>query len=116
MDDCIRTRNWSHLYALFLGGGGPEKFKQHAGGLATGCDASAVKLEQVIEQSNVPRLEKFVSTLLKHNAAASHEDATRKQPFDVAKERKAYGVVELLKPKRAPVEKVQVNILPSLLF
>ena len=96
VDFCIREGNWSDLYALFLGGGGAKKFKKDVGGLATGCDASSVRLNQVIIEDNVPDLYKFVSTLLKHKAPIVHDDGKDESALDVALQRKKYDVAEML--------------------
>ena len=109
VDDCIKKKKWRQLYALFLGGGGERKFQQHVGGLATGCDASAVKLEQITEESNVPRLDKFISTLMEHQGPPVHDDhAAMKQPVDVAKERQDVRVAERPSPKTGRAEETQV--------
>ena len=109
VDDCIKKKKWRQLYALFLGGGGEKMFQQHVGGLASGCDASTVKLEQITEESNVPRLDKFISTLMEHQGPPVCDGhAARKQPVDVAKERKDVRVTERPSPKPGRAEETQV--------
>ena len=67
INKAVADRDWKRLHLLFLGGGGEKKYKNGSGGLATGCDASSVPLEEVI-RNDLPILGKFINILLDHKA------------------------------------------------
>ncbi|KAJ7371751.1 hypothetical protein OS493_023089 [Desmophyllum pertusum] len=94
MNKAVADKDWNRLHLLFLGGGGQKQFKKGSGGLATGCDASSVPLEEVIRCA-FPDLKTFISILLEHKANANPPKGS-KDPVDVAIELEKFDLVSLL--------------------
>lgn len=94
INKAVGGKDWDTLHLLFLGGGGQEQFKKGSGGLAMGCDASSVPLEEVIS-CNFTDLGKFVSILLDHKAHDNPQEG-RKSALDVAIELKKMDVASVL--------------------
>ena len=94
INKAVTDRDWRRLHLLFLGGGGEKRYKKGSGGLATGCDASSVPLEEVI-RNDLPELGKFINSLLDHKANADPPEG-RKSPLDVAIELEKIDVSSLL--------------------
>ena len=94
INKAVADRDWKRLHLLFLGGGGEKKYKNGSGGLATGCDASSVPLEEVI-RNDLPILGKFINILLDHKADANPPRG-RKSPLDVAIELGKIDVASIL--------------------
>ena len=78
-----------------MGGGGKKQHKKGSGGLAAGCDASGVPLDEVI-RCDFPDLSKFISILLEHKAVANPKKGNGKDLVDVAIELEKFHVVSLL--------------------
>lgn len=95
INKAVADRDWKRLHLLFLGGGGENKYKKGSGGLATGCDASSVPLEEVI-RNDLPNLGKFINILLDHKAN-SNSPKGKKSPLDVAMELDKVDVASMLK-------------------
>lgn len=94
INKAVADRDWNRLHLLFLGGGGEKQYKKGSGGLATGCDASSVPLEEVI-RNDLPDLGKFINILLDHTANANPPKG-RKSPLDVAIELGKIDVASML--------------------
>ncbi|KAJ7371766.1 TPR and ankyrin repeat-containing protein 1 [Desmophyllum pertusum] len=94
MNKAVADKDWDLLHLLFLGGGGQKQFKKGSGGLATGCDASSVPLEEVI-RCDFPDLKTFISILLEHKANANPPKGS-KNPVDVAIELENVDLANLL--------------------
>ena len=99
INKAVADRDWKRLHLLFLGGGGEKRYKKGSGGLATGCDASSVPLEEVIRY-DLPVLGKFINILLDHKANANPPKG-RKSPLDVAIELDKIDVASILIDRNA---------------
>lgn len=97
INKAVADRDWKRLHLLFLGGGGEKQHKKGSGGLATGCDASGVPLEEVI-RSDFPDLAKFITVLLDHKANANPPKG-RKSLLDIAIELGKINVASMLMDK-----------------
>ena len=84
-----------------MGGGGEKHARKGSGGLGTGCDASSVPLEEVVD-CDFPDLAKFISILLDHKANASPQKG-RKDPLDVAIDLEKFDVVNMLMDRRVKI-------------
>ena len=99
INKAVADRDWKRLHLLFLGGGGEKRYKKGSGGLATGCDASSVPLEEVI-RNDLPVLGKFINILLDHKANANPPKGG-KSPLDVAMELGKIDVASILIERNA---------------
>lgn len=90
------------MCVLFMGGGSERKYKRGEGGLATGCNASLVPLDDVI-RTDFERTEKvhLVKTLIKHGAYVNGVSGCKKSPLEVAHETKQFEVMRLLRQEGA---------------
>ena len=95
INQAVAGKDWTRLHLLFLGGGGEQQHKKGSGGLATGCDASGVPLDEVI-RCDFPDLKTFISTLLEHKADVSPPKGSGKDPVDVAIELEKFDLISLL--------------------
>ena len=93
--EVVDKREWTKLSTLYLGGGGRALYPVGGGGFATGCDASAVPIEEVIS-SPVANRSALVSTLLKHGAhgSGSGRGNSTLVPLAVAIKERDLGLVE----------------------
>lgn len=93
--EVVDKREWTKLGILYLGGGGRALYPVGGGGFATGCDASAVPIEEVIS-SPVANRSALVSTLLKHGAhgSGSGRGNSTLVPLAVAIKERDLGLVE----------------------
>ena len=95
MDDAISKQSWERLRVLFLGGGGPFLACPDEGGLASGCDASHVPLDLLI-QSQVTEKLCLVSTLLELGAHVDGLPLCEKPPLLVALENEEFAIASEL--------------------
>lgn len=95
VDDAISKQSWERLRVLFLGGGGPLLACPDEGGLASGCDASQVPLDLLI-QSQVAEKLCLVSTLLELGAHVDGLPLCEKPPLLVALETEEFGIANEL--------------------
>lgn len=95
VDDAISKQSWERLRVLFLGGGGPFLACPDEGGLASGCDASQVPLDLLI-QSQVAEKLCLVSTLLELGAHVDGLPLCEKPPLLVALENEEFGIASEL--------------------
>ena len=94
INKAVADRDWNRLHLLFMGGGGEKQHQKGCGGLATGCDASGVPLDEVI-RTNFPDLGKFITILLDHKANANPPKGG-KSLLDVAIELGKINVASML--------------------
>ena len=95
VDDAISQQSWERLRVLFLGGGGPFLACPDEGGLASGCDASQVPLDLLL-QSQVAEKLCLVSTLLELGAHVDGLPLCEKSPLLVALETEQFGIANEL--------------------
>ena len=95
VNQTVAKKDWEKLHLLFLGGGGKKQHKKGSGGLAAGCDASGVPLDEVM-RCDFPDLRTFISILLEHKANAYPQKGNGKDLVDVAIELEKFDVVSLL--------------------
>ena len=95
VDDAISKQSWERLRVLFLGGGGSFLACPDEGGLASGCDASQVPLDLLI-QSQVAEKLLLVSTLLELGANVDGLPLCEKPPLLVALETEEFGIANEL--------------------
>ena len=94
----VEKKEWKKLYFLFIGGGGIElKYQYGDGGLATGCDASCVPLEQVVDStiSNVD-VAKFVEVLIRNGAPPKGSPGCRESPLTIATRKRNQELIDVL--------------------
>ena len=92
VNQTVAEKDWKKLHLLFLGGGGKKRHKKGLGGLAAGCDASGVPLDEVI-RCDFPDLKAFISILLEHKAS---QKGSKDDLVGVAIELEKFDVVSLL--------------------
>ena len=111
VDSAVKEKDWARLNVLFMGGGSDKKYKRGEGGLATGCDASLVPLDEVIRW-NFGKAEKitFVKMLLRHGASVNGLPGCRKSPLEVARETKQSEISRILSPDGARDERLQAEV------
>lgn len=99
VNEAVATKDWKRLHILFLGGGGEKQYSNGSGGLAMGCDASNVPLEDII-RCDFSNLRTFINILLEHKANANPQKGSREDLVDVAIQLEKFDVASLLMDKR----------------
>lgn len=80
---------------LFLGGDSQRSYAKGRGGVATGCNAVIVPINEVLE-SSVEDQDKLTAVLLDHGALANGPHGCKKPPLSVAMEKENYNVAYTL--------------------
>lgn len=80
---------------LFLGGDSQRSYSKGRGGVATGCNAVIVPINEVLE-SSVEDQDKLTAVLLDHGALANGPHGCKKPPLSVAMEKENYNVAYTL--------------------
>ena len=80
---------------LFLGGDSQRSFQKGRGGVATGCDAVIVPLDQLLT-SSVQDRDKLIAVLLDHGALPNGPLGCKTPPLSVAMEMEDYAIACML--------------------
>ena len=88
-------KEWRKLHMLFLGGDSHRSYQKGRGGVATGCNAVIVPLDQIVA-SSVPDRDKLIAVLLDHGALANGPHGCKTPPLSVAMEMEDYAMAYLL--------------------
>lgn len=91
---CLK-KEWGKLHLLFLGGDSQRSYAKGRGGVATGCNAVIVPLNEVLE-SSVEGRDKLIAVLLDHGALANGPHGCKKPPLSVAMEMENYHIAYIL--------------------
>ncbi|KAK3740295.1 hypothetical protein QZH41_018527, partial [Actinostola sp. cb2023] len=94
----VLNKDWVKLSLLFLGGGGANEHKYGRGGLATGCDASGVPLELIVDFSTITsvNLAKLVDVLIKDGAPFMGSPGCAESPLKIAVRKKNKELLDVL--------------------
>lgn len=93
--DVCSKKEWDKLHLLFLGGDSQRSYSKGRGGVATGCNAVILPINQVLE-SSVKDREKLIAVLLDHGALASGPHGCQNPPLSVAMEMDDYSIAYTL--------------------
>ena len=80
---------------LFLGGDSQRSYAKGRGGVATGCNAVIVPLDQVLGSSIQDR-DKLIAVLLDHGALANGPHGCKTPPLSVAMDMEDYAIAYTL--------------------
>ena len=80
---------------LFLGGDSQRSYAKGRGGVATGCNAVIVPINEVLE-SSIEDQDKLIAVLLDHGALANGPHGCKKPPLSVAMEMENYNIANTL--------------------
>ena len=80
---------------LFLGGDSQRGFPKGRGGVATGCNAGVVPVDQVLASCVADR-DKLIAILLDHGALANGLHGCKEPPLLVAMEMEEYALAHTL--------------------
>ena len=99
IQSAVNKGEWNKIHMLFLGGYAQRSFAKGRGGLATGCNASQIPVDLVM-QAPVLERSKLVELLLDHGASANGLPGCKKQPLSLAMENDDYALaMNLIKYK-----------------
>lgn len=93
--DVCSKKEWDKLHLLFLGGDSQRSYAKGRGGVATGCNAVIVPVNEVLE-SSVEDQDKLIAVLLDHGALANGPHGCKKPPLSVAMEMENYNIAYTL--------------------
>ena len=93
--DICSKKEWDKLHLLFLGGDSQRLYAKGRGGVATGCNAVIVPIDQVLG-SSVPDRDKLIAVLLDHGALANGPHGCKTPPLSVAMEMEDYSIAHAL--------------------
>lgn len=93
--DICSKKEWDKLHLLFLGGDSQRSYAKGRGGVATGCNAVIVPIDQVLG-SSVPDRDKLIAVLLDHGALANGPHGCKTPPLSVAMEMEDYSIAHAL--------------------
>ena len=93
--DTCSKKEWDKLHLLFLGGDSQRSYAKGRGGVATGCNAVIVPIDQVLS-SLVRDRDKLIAVLLDHGALASGPHGCKSPPLSVAMEMEDYAIAHTL--------------------
>ena len=88
-------KEWDKLHMLFLGGDSQRSYPKGRGGVATGCNAVIVPIDQVLA-SSVKDRNKLIAVLLDHGALANGPHGCKTPPLSVAMEMEDYAIAYTL--------------------
>ena len=91
---CVK-KEWDKLHMLFLGGDSQRLYQKGRGGVATGCDAVIVPLDQLLT-SSVKDRDKLIAVLLDHGAQPNGPLGCKTPPLSVAMEMEDYAIACML--------------------
>jgi len=93
--DVCSKKEWEKLHLLFLGGDSQRSYAKGRGGVATGCNAVIVPVDQVLA-SSVQDRDKLIAVLLDHGALANGPHGCKTPPLSLALEMEDYAIAYML--------------------